>query len=172
MAEPVWEPCQFRPDGFSQTPDVHDNFVYALAVHLEQRVLVLHTQYRDGAGPNDLIDLRFAGLVAYHFDDVAAPSILLDVERVAAASVVEQWGDLFLARKNYGWPPVRFTDLADLSQQLGEQGAVGYRVMGSCGLDGFVLAASAEYRRRERAAEIAEPGAAADPAREIGSPDS
>jgi hypothetical protein len=165
----VWEACRFRADGLSESPDVHDNFVYALAVHLEQRVLVLHTQYRDGAGPCDLIDLRFVGVVAYHFDDVAAPSILLDVERVGAAWVVEQWGDLFLARKNYGWPPVRFTDLADLSRQLGEQGVVGYRVMGSCGLDGFVLASSAEYRRRERAAEVAEPSAAADPARDSGS---
>lgn len=156
MAEQVWGPCEFRPDRLSKTPDVHDNVVYALAVHLEQRVLVLHTQVRDGAGPYDLIDLRFVGMVAYYFDDVAAPSILLDVERVEAAWVVEQWGDLFLARQNHSWPPVRFTDLADLSRQLGEQGVVGYRVMGSCGLDGFVLASSAEYRRRERAAEIAE----------------
>jgi hypothetical protein len=152
----VWESCLFSADGLSESPNVHDNFVYALAIHLEQRVLVLHTQYRDGDGPSELIDLRFVGMVAYYFDDVAAPSILLDVERVGAAWVVEQWGELFLARKNYGWPPVRFADLPDLSWQLDEQGVVGYRVMGSCGLDGFVLASSAEYRRRERAAEFAE----------------
>jgi hypothetical protein len=151
----VWEACKFSADGLSESPDVHDNFVYSLEVQLEQRVLVLHTQNRDGPSPYDLIDLRFVGMVAYHFDDVAAPSILLDVERVEAAWVVEQCGDLFLARKNHGWPPVRFTDLVDLSRQLGEQGVVGYRVMGSCGLDGFVLASSAEYRRWERAAEIA-----------------
>jgi hypothetical protein len=162
VTEPDWQPCLFRPDGLSETPNVHDNFVYALAADLDQQVLVLHTQYRDGDGPYDLIDLRFVGMVAYYFDDVAAPSILLDVQRVEAAWVVEQWGELFLARKNYGWPPVRFTDLADLSRQLGERGVVGYRVIGSCGLDGFVLASSVEYRRRERAAEIAEVSPAAD----------
>src|SRR5262245_26720395 len=111
MAEPFWEPCRFRPDGLLDAPEVHDNFVYALAVHLEQRALILHTQYRDGAGPNHLTDLRFIGLVAHHFDDVAAPSILLDVERVGAAWVVEQWGELFASRKGHGWPPVQFTDL-------------------------------------------------------------
>lgn len=154
MAEPPWEPCRFHLDGQMEFPAVHDNFVYALAICLEQHILILHTQYRDGAGPYDLTDLRFVGLVAHHFDDLAAPSILLDVERVGSAWVIEQWGEMFMSRKNHGWPPLKFTDLADLSRQLGELGVEGYRVMGSCGLDGFVLAASVEHRRREWAAEF------------------
>jgi hypothetical protein len=158
MAEPVWESVRFRPDGSLETPDVHDNFVYALAAHLEQRIFVLYTQYRDGPDPSELIDLRFVGVLAHHFDDVAAPSILLDVERVGAAWVVDQWGELFLRRKNHGWPPVWFTDLVDLSRRLSELGVEGYRVMASCGLNGFVLASSAEFRRREQAAEVVEPG--------------
>jgi hypothetical protein len=159
MTAASWQPCQFLPDGVLNAPNVHDNFVYALAVHLEQQVLILHTQYRDGAGPDNLIDLRFLGLVAHHFDDVAAPSILLDVEQVGSAWVVEQWGNLFLSRKNYGWPLVTFTDLADLKRQLGVMGVEGYRIMGSCGLDGFVLASSVEHRLRERAAEFDGPAA-------------
>jgi hypothetical protein len=138
-------------------PDIHDNFVYALAVHLEQRVLILHTQYRDGPGPHELTDVRFPGLVAHHFDDVAEPSILLDIELVPSRWVVEQWRDLFASRKNYGWPPLKFTDLGDLAQQLAKLTVVGYRVMGSCGLDGFVLASMAEYRRREQVEVFAEP---------------
>jgi hypothetical protein len=138
-------------------PEVHDNFVYALAVHLEQRVLILHTQYRDGPGPHELIDVRFVGLVAHHFDDVAAPSILLDIERVPAGWVVEQWRNLFASRKNYGWPPLQFTDVADLARLLADLAVVGYCVRGSCGLDGFVLASEAEYRRREQPAAFADP---------------
>ena len=46
-----------------EVPEVHDNFVYAFSVHLEQAVLILHTHYRDGTGPYDLIDLRFVGIV-------------------------------------------------------------------------------------------------------------
>jgi hypothetical protein len=38
------------------------------------------------AGQRPAHDGRFVGVVAYYFDDVAAPSILLDVEWVGAAS--------------------------------------------------------------------------------------
>jgi hypothetical protein len=158
----TWERCLFRDDGLLQHPEVHDNFVYALAIHLERRILLLHTQYRDGPGPYELTDVRFVGLVAHHFDDVAEPSILLDIERVPAEWVVEQWRELFLSRKNYGWPLLNYTDLADLTRQLADRAVVGYRVMGSCGLDGFVLASRAEYRQREQAAEFGEPEASTD----------
>jgi hypothetical protein len=148
----AWQRCIFRDDGLLQCPDIHDNFVYALSVHLERRVLVLHTEYRDKPEPFELVDVRFHGLVAHYFADIAEPSILLDIEAVSADWVLETWRDLFERRKNYGWPPLRFSDLADLSGQLACLGVIGYRVMGSCGLDGFVLAASAEYRTREVAA--------------------
>jgi hypothetical protein len=155
----AWERCLFRDDGLLDRPAIHDNFVYALAVHLEQRVLVLHTQYRDGPGPGELTDVQFLGLVAHHFDDVAEPSILLDIERVPAEWVVEHWKALFTSRMNSGWPPLRFADLSELVRQLADLRVVGYRVMWSCGLDGFVLAATAEYRHREQAALFAVQGA-------------
>jgi hypothetical protein len=136
-------------------PGVHDHFVYALAVHLEKRRLVLHTQYRDGPGPYVLIDLRFVGLVAHFFDDVAEPSILQDIEQVPTGWVVEQWAELFDQRKNSGWPPVEYVDRPDLANKLASRGVQGYRVMGSCGLDGFVLATGVEYRLRREAAEPA-----------------
>ena len=149
---PHWCPCRFRDDGSADEPSVHDNFVYALSVHLEKRLLVLHTDYRDSAGPRTLTDLRFVGLVAHHFDDVAEPSILLDIEEVTPGWVVEQWGELFDRRKNYGWPPIEYADRSELVDKLASQGVRGYRVMGSCGLDGFVLAERVEYRHREAAA--------------------
>jgi hypothetical protein len=155
--EADWKPCLFGADGSLEHPQVHDNFVCALAVHLEQRVLVLHTQYRDGPGPHELTDLRFVGLVAHHFDDVAEPSILLDVERVSAEWVVGQWQGLFASRQRYGWPPIHFSDLADLARQLAGLGVLGYRVMGSCGLDGFVLASGAEHSQREQPVDLGRP---------------
>ncbi|HJT79291.1 MAG TPA: hypothetical protein VJ739_18995 [Gemmataceae bacterium] len=163
MPNPVdWERCLFRDDALLERPDVHDNFVYALAVHLEQHVLVLHTQYRDGPGLHELTDVRFRGLIAHHFEDVVAPSILLDIERVPPGWVVEQWKGLFDSRKNYGWPPLEYTDLVDLIRRLAELRVFGYRIMGSCGLDGFVLASEAEYRQRKDPVEEAEQEAAAD----------
>lgn len=140
-------------DGLTELPNLHDHFVYGLAVHLEGRWLVLHTEYRNGPGPPVLIDLRFVGLIAHYFVDVAEPSILLDIENVGVDWIVEEWGELFDSRKNYGWPPIEYADRSDLAVRLTDRGVQGYRVMGSCGLDGFVLAAGVEYCRRERAWE-------------------
>jgi hypothetical protein len=63
-------------------PHLHDNFVYAVTVHLDDGILILHTQYRDGAGPYDCTDVVFTGVSGHHFQDVTAPSILLDIEIV------------------------------------------------------------------------------------------
>src|SRR5262249_26955298 len=135
-------------------PNIHDNFVYALAVHLEQRVLILHTEYRDRKPPYELTDVRFIGLVAHYFEHVVEPSILLDIEEVSPEWVIQEWRELFERGKNYGWPPIRYADLAELSVRLAEQGVRGYRVMGSCGLDGFVLATGVEYQQRQRVVEF------------------
>ena len=151
----TWDECRFRDDdGSLEQPHVHDNFVYAMSVHLEDHFLVLHSEYRDGDGPSELVDVRFGGVIAHHFDDVASPSILLDIERVPVDWVVQRWGRLFESRRNYGWPPVVSSDPADLSVKLTARGVSGYRVMGSCGLDGFVLATSASYRLQSRPAEF------------------
>lgn len=45
-----------------------------------------------------LIELRFVGMMACHFENVAAPIALLEVESIGAARVVEQRDALFLAR--------------------------------------------------------------------------
>jgi hypothetical protein len=149
-----WEPCRFDDDGLLGRPVVHDHFVYAVAAHLGRRSLTLYTQYRDGDGPHPLTDLRFLGVAAHHFDHVADPSILLDVETGAVERVIREWGDLFERGLRNGWPSAECTDLAGLTRQLVEQGVLGYRVMGSCGLDGFVLATGVEYRCRDEEVEL------------------
>jgi hypothetical protein len=148
-----WEPCLFDEDGLLGCPAVHDHFVYAVAAFLERRLLTLHTQYRDGDGPYDLTDVRFFGVAAHHFEHIAEPSILLDIEAVSVDWVVENWSELFDRGLRYGWPLAKCVDLSDLTGQLVGRGIRGYRVMGSCGLDGFVLALEAKYRRRAQEAE-------------------
>lgn len=101
-----------------------------------------------------LPDLRFTGLIAHHFLDVAEPSILFDVHRAAPAWVVENWAALFDERKNFGWPTIAYVDRAYLLCQLHLKGVQGFRVIASCGLDGFVLASDFEYRERRQEAEF------------------
>ena len=145
----VWLECEFEEHGSLERPHVHDNFVYALSLHIEKHVLVLHTQYRDQPNENDLTDVRFPGWIAHHFDDVMESSILLDIERVPLEWVVERWQDLLLSRQSYSWP-LSFTNMPDLVAQLTMRQLQGYHVMGTCGLDGFVLAKAAEYRHRNQ----------------------
>lgn len=132
-------------------PSIHDNFVYTVSIHLEERVLILHTQYRDGDGPHDFTDVCFSGVIGHCFQDLAAPSILMDIETVSADWVVGQWRDVFERGTNYGWPPLNHRNLEELCLLLKEQHYIGFRVMGSCGIDGFVLALGVEYRHREKA---------------------
>lgn len=132
-------------------PNIHDNFVYAVSIQLDKRVLILHTQYRDGARPHDFTDICFTGVIGHYFLDVVAPSILLDIETVPSEWVVEQWRSVFERGKNYGWPPLNHHDLDELCRLMKEKDIIGYRVMGTCGLDGFVLALGITYRKREQA---------------------
>ena len=97
-------------------------------------------------------------MIGHYFQDVAAPSILLDIEIVAAEWIVGQWRDVFDRGKNHGWPPLGHRDLDELCRMLREKNQIGYRVMGSSGIDGFVLAHGVEYRPREKEAYPAEPG--------------
>ncbi len=143
MTPPAWQPCRFDAEGQLLEPSVHDNFVLRLEVDLEARTLILHTEYRDRE-PTERTSLRFTGVVAHHFDDVTAPSILLDVARAPARAVLERWAALFASRQHHGWPLIG-VPLSELPARLDAEGAQGYLVMGSCGLDGFVLASSLEH---------------------------
>ena len=142
----AWEPCRFAED----LPNVHDNFLYAVSADLDEGYLTLYTEYRDGDGPRELTDVRFVGLLAYDFEDAAAPSILLDITQHSPEEIVKQWGDLLESRRNWNWP-LNFTDLEDLSRKLAKQGVSGYNIWASVGLNGFVLAKGAEYRSRDKA---------------------
>src|SRR5262245_21499282 len=113
----AWHPCRLRSDGSMEEPSVHDNFVYALTLHLEKGFLILHTEYRDEPGPSELVDVRFVGCLAHHFDDVAAANVLFDIDRMEIPHLIERAGHLFMARKNYCWP-LDFEDLDDLSRKL------------------------------------------------------
>jgi hypothetical protein len=127
---------------------VHDNFLYAIAANFDEKVLILHTEYRDGDGPYELTDVRFLGLVAFHFEDAASPSILLDISEHSAEEIIREWGDLLESRRNWSWP-INFSDLSDLSGKLAKLGVMGYNIHGTVGINGFILASSSEYRTRD-----------------------
>jgi hypothetical protein len=152
---------------------VHDNMVYALAVDYEGRRVVLHTIY-PYASPPEFTDIVFEGVVASHIEQQAfrgngvAANILFDVVESAAALTVGRYAELFAETKNYAWPLAEYDGLDDLTARLTTSGAKCFEVHSSCGLYGFVFAASMAIHPRPSRAQVApaEPDAAAGRPRE------
>jgi hypothetical protein len=78
------------------TRSIHDNLVLGYAVDVERRTIVLHTEFRDRGEPFERTDVRFEGVLGYHFRD-SLGGILFDIERVDFAELVARHADLFQA---------------------------------------------------------------------------
>ncbi|HEX5271348.1 MAG TPA: hypothetical protein VFW33_12705 [Gemmataceae bacterium] len=139
---------------------VHDNWVYAQAVDYERCRVVLHTVYPH-VEPPEYTDIVFEGVTAVHFElplfarGPYPANVLFDAEEAAARDVLEAYLPLLEQHRNYGWPVFEWSDLDDLAVQLTDGGARCFEVHGSCGLHGFVFAASMEFRPRQSRAQVA-----------------
>ena len=148
---------------------VHDNLVYAQTVDYDGGRVVLHTVYPP-ADPPEFTDVVFAGVVVYHVEQQAfggggvAANVVFDIEESAAEPVLGRYVDLLAATKNYAWPVPEYDGLDDLAARLTAGGAKCFEIHSSCGLCGFVFAASMEFRRRPARAQVAEaePGTTPD----------
>ncbi|WP_417375045.1 hypothetical protein [Gimesia maris] len=141
-----WQECQIDPSRGMEIPSVHDNYVTALSIDLEQGTLILKTLYQETNQREEQTDLRFFGVLAHHFNDIMAPSILFDVECNTFQTLLNEWEWLFLKRKKHGWPLRSYETIPELENVLKERDLKAYRVRGICGLDGFVIAEKVEYR--------------------------
>ena len=134
---------------------IHDNFVYSFIIACEERLIVLHTEFRD-SGAGEFTDVVFSGVVAHQFQDVLASNILFGIEAVEVDQVVRSWADLFADRKRYAWPnQIKYRDPEHLVSLLHERGLKAFEISSSFGLSGFVFATAMELRRREAKAVLA-----------------
>lgn len=131
---------------------VHDNVVYAQSCDYAACRVVLHTCYPN-AEPSEFTDIVFDGVVALHVEqqgfgrDGVPGNVLFGVEESDAAVVLGQYSELLAATKNYGWP-LLYDGLEDLMSRLTAGGSKCFEVHSSCGLFGFVFAASMDFRAR------------------------
>jgi hypothetical protein len=139
---------------------VHDNLVYAQAVDYEACRLVLHTVFPHSVPP-EFTDIVFTGVVACHIEQQAfrgvgvSANILFNAEEAEAAFVLGRYADLLAATKNYGWPVLKYKDPEDLVARLTAGETKCFEFHGSCGLCGFVFAASMEFLRRSSRVQVA-----------------
>ncbi len=143
-----WQECQIDASRGMEIPPIHDNLIYAMSLHLEERYLTLNTQYREINTQEELTDLRVIKVLAQYFDDMLAPSMLMDVCCVPIKSFLDRWEWLFLIRGKYNWPLVPYATLPELESRLESLKINASQVMGTCGLDGFVFAENVFYRTR------------------------
>jgi hypothetical protein len=68
--------CAELPDG--TTRSIHDNHVLGYSVDAKRRSIVLHTEFRFGSAPFERTDVKFEGVLGYHFQD-SLGGILFDV---------------------------------------------------------------------------------------------
>src|SRR5262245_46661625 len=145
---------------WTATPvSVHDNWLYAQVVDHERCRIVLHTVYPH-VDPPEYTDVLFEGVTVHHFEQQMVgggshpTNVLFDVSAADPVAVLSQYGDLLARTRNYGWPVLRYDGLDDLVAQLTAGGAKCYEVHGTCGIQGFVFAASMQFRERPSRAEV------------------
>jgi hypothetical protein len=91
------------------------------------------------------IDVVFSGVVAHHFQNSHEPSVIFDIEEVELSDMfasmrpgAEQYFSQFYAAPQIGLAG----DLAAISDFFARYGIRGFEIASSCGLCGWVLAAS------------------------------
>jgi hypothetical protein len=131
---------------------IHDNYVLGYSVDIVERSIVIRTEKREGGLPIEHSDVRFEGVLGYHFRDSLA-GILIGIHPMALETLRQEYSALFEAWDKWAWPfqgcagdPVAYARAA---------GATAYGVDSAIGFDGFVVC-------RTMVIEAAQQGHAAD----------
>lgn len=81
-------------------------------------------------------------LIAYHFENDNFGNILLDVEELAVAKLVQGYRDLFEKGSKEGWPSPCNVSTEACIDHFQSKGAKAFEISSSWGLDGWVISES------------------------------
>jgi hypothetical protein len=121
------------------TRSIHDNNVLGYTVDIDAKCIVLRTEYRDCGPPFERTDVRFEGVLGYHFFD-SLGGILLGIEPVDVAQVVLENAELFRSQEKHAWPMQGCS--GDPVEYARRAGATAYLIRSSIGFGGFVICKS------------------------------
>ena len=88
---------------------IHDNNVFAIDIRCEEKVIVLHTEFREGTLP-ECVDVVFSGVVAHRFDHVLDGNILLEITESQPGAFYEENSSYLREFQKYGLPIVTLID--------------------------------------------------------------
>lgn len=118
---------------------VHDNVLLSYTVDAAGKQITLRTAYLDGATP-EYTEVVFRGVLAYRFEKDNLETILFDVTEVPLDRLCEQDRAHFERLRIYGWPRVDCPSVAEFLILAAREGARGFELSSSLGMEGWVCA--------------------------------
>ncbi len=126
---------------------VHDNHLVSYEVDGVAKRIVLHTEYAYGEEPFEKTDVVFEGVLDHHFRNPILPSIVFDVEEVEIQAILIRDKDLINeGHKIGGWPSFWRESGDEMLEAISKSGCKMFEISSSYGLDGWVVAASCEFK--------------------------
>ena len=129
-----------------QDRSVHDNQIIAYEVDGQRRRIILHTRY-DSGSIREFTDVVFDGVHAYRFENDNFGNIILDIEEVSLAELLDENAITFEHGEKFGWTGVWNTSREASLRHLESKGAKAFTMSSSFGMDGWVISES--YRLEE-----------------------
>jgi len=126
---------------------VHDNHLVSYEVDGIAKQIVLHTAYAYGEEPYEKTDVIFEGVLDHYFRNSILPSIVFDVEEVEIQAILIRDKNLINeGYRNGGWPSFWRESTDEMLEAISNSGCKMFEISSSYGLDGWVAAASCEFK--------------------------
>ena len=128
---------------------LHDSLLTGYTVDGTARTVVLRTEPHQGDGIS--AEVKFSGVVAYHFEGDCLQNIIFEITEVPPESVV---GDGAAAEERFrqrGWPRGWEPGREDLAQFLRRQGCRCFELSSSYGISGWIAAREMDVLRADEA---------------------
>jgi hypothetical protein len=129
---------------------VHDSLLTGYVVDGASRSIILYARPNQGDGA--ALDVKFTGVVAYHFEGDCLQNIVFDLVEVTPEEIVGD-GSTFLERnRQHGWPRGWDSKVEGAAQFLRRQGCRCFELSASYGMNGWVAAERMEMLPAEERA--------------------
>lgn len=120
---------------------VHDNEIISYQVVLANHIISLNTKYEE-----EVISIKFTGVMAHLFENELSGSIILDIVEYPTSLFFEQNAKILDERKNHCWP-IYYKTIEELDAIINNDKYTYYIIYSAYGLNGWVLAKEIEITK-------------------------
>jgi hypothetical protein len=132
---------------------IHDNYVTGYSVMIEEKKIILNTEFRDRGEPFERTDVIFEGVEAYLIYD-SLGGILFDIDEIDLDYIIKEYRHEFKKNVKYSWPGPWNESSDAVRAFVRENGLTTYQVHSSIGFDGFIISKSMRKVKAEQPARV------------------